>query len=1523
MKRKTAIILLMALISALLPQVAFSTSTAEKVLINDDFESTNTWKGDGYIYSWVNEAQRVDMGGKHKNVVKFAQDASGINWLNCFGKSFDKVYTDGKLLISFDTYIEAYSRFGDPAADNRSYMFLYVYPETASSWDDINNQKTTKKTPFAVDYKGGLGSLGLGALDMTAYTNGVGTQVKADLKKWYHVDILLEFGGKVKTYLDGVQLSTLDTPSDLSIGAISFSGQLNGPGTDFRIDNLKAVHNPSSLQVNSVDVNETEKYIDLTFNNTLKSEQGLNPDNVKLKKCGSIRAEVSVTSVTMPYTDTLRVSYTGEFESGREYKLICENSILDAFGNTLALEVPFNAESKPLNKKQQNIDFEGLNANALPGGFSESTGWSGAEISYTAHDDGQAVKLTKSNVSAGTHLYFINDISSINNKKGKLTYSLDMYLDSKNTAPNMRAMINGGFYLFTKSDSTGALTYDNKTQIGTLKKDDWNNLKFVFDYAAKEIKYYANEAHIKTISFDEVVPYSGTTKFDGNFTRLDFITYIAATQTSSLYFDNINASYEEIVPTVSKVRYFDADGNEFLGDQLEENSVSKIKVGFNTKMNASTVNQNTVTLKNSKGAISNTTGKFDENENSYTIVLNSGELETNPYYTLTVSKDASSLAGISMTQDVTYSFAVGTSGITEIYGYENQYTVAYGSKFSELPKTVMGVYDGGEVEMEVRWSEDGYLSKTPGTYTVRGEIIPPSGYEYSGFITTTVTVSPDTSAVELAQNITSRKSIGPTLPLSTGALSSTDTLQLGVATGAISIVSDEFTNASAIADSENAQKTGSSAKTTGDGEIEIVFNESYDGSNTLQDMKLMFNKTSDNLARWNLELLYKNSDGEWVVFYKDNTDFKSSSYENGYYSSWNFTNAIYPTLILKNLDELTDVNGIKIRFLGLRGGYELLEADINMASDGNTINAKRREIINPINFSNMYSDGAVIQRDKEITVWGYGGDAGDEIEVLIKDKNGSVVRQKTAVSDGRVWEVTINEGISGSLDAYQITATDKSDAENTKTVSDILFGDVFIASGQSNMGYTLGNLCNRLNALGTEEAISYRKEIVDQANENLDGLRFFYQPGFSSIYELEDAYAGKWYKNGGFHSGVHSASAVAYFFAYDLYKNKLNEEIPVAFVTAALGGSGVRAWLTEEAYEELFPELTDFNRAHYSVGGIYTGCYNALLAPLEKNNYRGVIWYQGEGDHSQYADYDKWFEAMHKAWMKRFNDDKLSFTTVQLAGWDGGSSSRYFPEIRQTQMQIWQKNEGLVNMITALDVGENDGTLSNSNDIHPLYKTPVGKRISAAVANNIYGMDIEYSGPLFESVKKLGSGLELSFTHADGLNTKTRTAPYKEEYAADTKINCLEISTDGITWVEAQNASISGNKIIITCDEAYTYVRYAWSDYPENPNLYNSENFPAFPFTASVSNDRVMNVRSNNASVTVTLPLTDKLKLSGKLFVAKYDKENGRMKALEMTDANFVLNDENSYTFNMGVNENETVKAMLVDSISNLTPLLN
>lgn len=1512
--------------TALTLNVGAVANSGETVIIDDDFESTNSWGDDRYIYSWVNPAEKVNMGGEYKQVAKLSKNESGTNWINAFGKSFDKAYTDGKVLISFDTFCDAYSRFGDNHHENRSYMFLNFYQNTGSSYNDLAAQ--VKRTPFAIDYKSALSTLGLGAIDMSNRTNGIGTNVKMELKQWYHIDVLVEFGGKVKSYIDGVNVSEMETPADFtSLGAIAFSGQLNGAGTDFRIDNLKAIHNPDTLNICDLEVNETEKTVQVEFNRTLLSGQKFTSENVFIKRLGSAVSEVSVSEVELS-GNTLLVKYEGEFLPGREYKVVIEDGVKDIFNNVCVIEECFNSTANPSLFESKTEGFEDLADGSLPENLSENKSWVGADIKYIESRDGKGIKLTKENATAGTHIYASHYLPVKNNKKGRLTYSFDTYLRSKDTAPHMRGMINGSFYLFTTNNHNGALTFNNKDTIATLPKDAWVNLKFVFDYGKKQIEYYVENELVKTVEFNDIVKYGETSggEFKGDFSSFDFITYIAKDQSANRYLDNLYVSYDEYRPTVSSVRYFDAEGNEFLGDQLEEDKITEIVVKFNTPLNSETVNPDTIILKDSQGKLENVTGTYNETDNTYTLTVNDGgTLPVNPAYTLTVSKAVTDKAGLSVGEDIVYYFAVGTAGITNITGYNNSYTVSFGSKFAELPKTLTGLYAGGNVEVLVNWIEDGYYSKTPGTYTVKGEIITPDGYIYNGGnITTKVTVKEDTSEEILAQNVSVRKNIGETSPLATGILSDTDTLQAGLSAGVISIVSDEFENVLAICDSKKADDTGASAKTTGDGEIEIVFNENYNGLKILKDMKLMFNKTSDNQARWNIELLYKNSLGEWVVFFKDNTDFKSSSYENGAYRNTNFSGKIYPTLILETLEELNDVNGLKIRFSGLAGGYELFEADINMADDGSVISSKRREVTNPLKFSNIYSDGAVIQRDKPIFITGYGGDKNDEILVEVKDAANNTVRSGVGVSDGRRWEVTINNGISGSLNAYKIVATDKSEENNTATISDIMFGDVFIASGQSNMGYGLGNIYNRLTNLGTDEAIEYRNDLVAKASENLAGLRFFNQSAsLSSMFELEDTYTGKWYKNGSFHGAVHNASAVAYFFAYDLYKNKLNEEIPVAFVEAARGGSGIKAWMSEDAYEGLFGEIGDFNRSHYALGSLFTGCYNAEVAPLEGLSFKGVIWYQGEGDHSAYKNYGTWFDTLVKDWQKNLNDDSLTFTTVQLSSWDGGASSKYFPEIRQTQMQAWQKNDSDVNMITAIEVGENDGTLSLQDDIHPLYKSPVGERLSAAVAADLYGMDIEYIGPLFDSIKKTNSGLEITFSHAEGLKAQTRTASYKEEYQADEKVSCLEISKDGKVWEVADNAVISDDKIIIGCDEGYTYVRYAWSDYPENPNLYNEADFPAFPFMVNVQENCEIELICREEQITAKMNLTDKLKLSGKLFVAVYDKSTGALKNVDVKDANFVLNDESEYSYDFGINtETEKAKAIFVDGFEKMIPLV-
>lgn len=844
-------------------------------------------------------------------------------------------------------------------------------------------------------------------------------------------------------------------------------------------------------------------------------------------------------------------------------------------------------------------------------------------------------------------------------------------------------------------------------------------------------------------------------------------------------------------------------------------------------------------------------------------------------------------------------------------------TVPYGTALSKLglPATVTGYYNGDnmdEIQIPIEWSSEGYNKNQAGQYTLTGTLNIPTGYQYAErTVSITVTVEEDTVTENLVENISVRKNVGALSPISTGGLSQTDTLQLGYGEGVISITSEEFANPEYIADSTAVDNVGNKLTVSDEGAVDICFNAGYDGERTLKDIKLLFTKV-DNNAKYDIELLYKTSEsGEWVRFWRDATDFAvwndgaSSSYGEGF----KFTNAVYPAVILSDFNgQISNVYAMRIKINNNGVGTVLCEADINMTNDGATIAAARREITNPVRFAKAYGTGSVIQRDMPVEIWGYGGDNGDSIKVEIVNASGTAVKTGTAVSDGEKWSVTL-DAVSGGHDVYSIKATDLSDTNNTAEITDVLFGDIFIASGQSNMEMTLGNTVNQLSNAGAAEA----QRIINEANEGNKEIRFYNQNNvLSAMMPLEDAYTGKW-TVGDSYDDVSGNSAIAYFFAQKLY-SELGKEIPIGVISARRGGTKIKAWIPEGAYTAEYDDLTDYNRSNYYSYRVWTGEWNAQLAPLTCLNVKGVLWYQGEDDTDIPETYKEYFRIMKEGWRDEFGNKDMSFNIVQLAAF--GANTGKYPAMRQTQLQLWQKYaDDNVNMVTAIDVG-------NQTDIHPIYKAPVGNRLAQTVAANVYGKDIEYSGPLFEKIKAKDGKVVISFTHADGLKAQTRSTEYTEEFAASSAINCLEVTTDGTEWHSAEGI-ISGNTIEITGDNIVG-VRYAWADYPVNPNLYNSSNLPAVPFMAMLNTHNAaptIVVEGTHATVTLAYKNGDTLNLAAKLIIGKYNNSEDVLIGCEIKDINVVLNETGEYSFTVDLDGAEKVSTILVDGLDTLRPL--
>ncbi|MEJ2052697.1 MAG: sialate O-acetylesterase [Calditrichaceae bacterium] len=227
------------------------------------------------------------------------------------------------------------------------------------------------------------------------------------------------------------------------------------------------------------------------------------------------------------------------------------------------------------------------------------------------------------------------------------------------------------------------------------------------------------------------------------------------------------------------------------------------------------------------------------------------------------------------------------------------------------------------------------------------------------------------------------------------------------------------------------------------------------------------------------------------------------------------------------------------------------------------------------------------------------------------------------------------------------------------------------------------------------------------------------------------------------------------------------------------------------------------------------GLYNAMLAPLLNYHIKGVIWYQGESNAERPIEYRKLFPAMIRDWRKNWGQGNFPFIFAQLP-----NCMEARPQPSESNWALWREAQlralSLPNtgMAVTIDLGE-------WNDIHPLDKEDVGKRLALAAKKVAYGEDIVYSGPIYKSMEIKGNKIILSFDHTgSGLEAK-----------GSDKLQCFAIAGKDKKFVWAK-AKIEDNRVVVWNEhiENPAAVRYAWADNPENANLYNKEGLPASPF---------------------------------------------------------------------------------------------
>lgn len=471
----------------------------------------------------------------------------------------------------------------------------------------------------------------------------------------------------------------------------------------------------------------------------------------------------------------------------------------------------------------------------------------------------------------------------------------------------------------------------------------------------------------------------------------------------------------------------------------------------------------------------------------------------------------------------------------------------------------------------------------------------------------------------------------------------------------------------------------------------------------------------------------------------------------------------------------------------------------------------------------LFQDHAVLQREQPLPVWGRAA-PGEHVTVTFHEQSIGT----TANADGR-WMVYL-AAVPASADPAELVVTGK----NVVTVKDVLVGEVWLASGQSNMEWPLW------------AAADPDREI---AAANFPELRLF-----SVLHQVASEPAqtvtGSW--QACTPESVRMFSAVAYHFGRDLHR-KLG--VPVGVIGTYWGGTAVEAWTGSAALREVpaWPaiearwqkDLAEFpgRMAHYPAdyeawsqaqararatktanplkwpsppigpGTPYelSGLFNGMIAPLQPYALRGVIWYQGESNAPRPEEYAGLFPAMIRSWRAQWGQGDFPFYFVQLANFaPEDPTSRSWARLREVQASALALPA--TGMAVTIDIG-------NPRDIHPTNKKEVGRRLALIAKTQVYGIPGDFSGPRFAFVTGEPAGLRVHFTHAGtGL------------IAANKPVQSLEVAGADQKFYPA-SGKIERDTLLVSSPQVKVplAVRYAWTNAPE-ANLFNGAGLPAAPF---------------------------------------------------------------------------------------------
>ncbi|MEI6865745.1 sialate O-acetylesterase [Flavicella sp.] len=473
--------------------------------------------------------------------------------------------------------------------------------------------------------------------------------------------------------------------------------------------------------------------------------------------------------------------------------------------------------------------------------------------------------------------------------------------------------------------------------------------------------------------------------------------------------------------------------------------------------------------------------------------------------------------------------------------------------------------------------------------------------------------------------------------------------------------------------------------------------------------------------------------------------------------------------------------------------------------------------------ANIFGDHMILQREKAVPIWGNSSPR-EKVTVTFAGQS----KTTEAGADGK-WMIKL-DALEACSKGREMIISGKSEV----IYSDVLVGEVWICSGQSNM------------QMGVSTSPEVRGLVPLAKN-----IRSFYVESKVGL-EEQDEVSGQW-------EVTHPKSAVAFSFAYFL--NSIGE-VPVGIIQASWGSSSIEAWMPRSMTQDL-PHFNTImkefdadttrvarikkliNKSSWtSKENIYLRrqpniLYNAMMHPLTPFACRGLVWYQGERN-TRYlsglpeVDDRNWFhrvsgmkdyDEVQKKWIltyrKRWNNNDMHFMVVMLPGYGKGTENKKIidPESPTEPSWAWMRESQLaslelpnVSVVNTIDLGD-------VKNIHPTDKLPIGQRAALLAAKNTLNLDVVAMGPTFKKVEIQRGKMHVYFNHTDGLKTINGKTP-----------TGFWITDDSREWVVA-NAKIDGGCVILSSSKIKEpkFIRYAFAGKP-SVNLVNESELPVYPF---------------------------------------------------------------------------------------------